>query len=108
MPAGILLLLAGRLYGLVASRGRSGTYQVAVGVAVAAFLLLVWGNLTVGFIGSEDGPANLLYAGVLAVSSIGAVLAKLQPQGVAKAMLAAALTRFAVPFMALLLKQPEL
>lgn len=106
--AGILVLVVGLLYLLIASRGRSGAYKLGAGVAVAASLLLVWGNLAVGFIGSEDNPMNLLYAGVLAVGFIGAVLAKLQPQGMARAMFAAAATQFAVPFVALLIKQPEL
>ena len=106
--AGILLLVVGLVYLLVASRNRSGAYKLAAGVAVAASVLLVWGNLAVGFIGSEDNPVNLLYAGVLAVGFVGAVLAKLQPQGMAKALFATALTQFAVPFVALLIKQPEL
>ncbi|UPL49616.1 hypothetical protein [Hymenobacter sublimis] len=106
--AGILLLVLGLLYLLVASWGRSGAYKLAVGVAVAASLLLVWGNLAVGFIGSEDNPANLLYAGVLAVGFIGAILAKLQPQGMAKAMFATALAQFAVPFVAMAIWRPEL
>ncbi|MBD2715942.1 hypothetical protein KBK19_12945 [Microvirga sp. STR05] len=106
--AGILLLLLGILYLLVASRGRSGAYKLAAGVAVVASLLLVWGNLAVGFIGSEDNPMNLLYGAVLAVGFIGAVVARLRPQGMAKAMFATALTQFAVPFVALLIKQPEL
>lgn len=106
--AGVLLLLAGLLYLLVASRGRSGAYKLAAVIAAAASLLLVWGNLAVGFIGSEDNPMNLLYGAVLAVGFIGAVVAKLQPQGMAKAMFGAALTQFAVPFVALLIKQPEL
>lgn len=106
--AGILLLILGLLYLLVASWGRSGAYKFAAGIAVAASLLLVWGNLAVGFIGSEDNPANLLYAGVLAVGFIGALRAKLQPQGMSKAMFATALVQFAVPFVAMAIWQPEL
>ncbi|MBO0357674.1 hypothetical protein J0X19_06930 [Hymenobacter sp. BT186] len=106
--AGIVLLLAGLVYLLVASWGRNGAYKLAAGVAVAASLLLVWGNLAVGFIGSEDNPANLLYAGVLVVGFLGAILAKLQPLGMAKAMFAAALTQFAVPFIAMSIWRPEL
>ncbi|UOQ79333.1 MULTISPECIES: hypothetical protein [Hymenobacter] len=105
---GILLLIAGLLYLLVASWSRNGAYKLAVGVAVAASLLLVWGNLAVGFIGSEDNPANLFYAGVLAVGFSGAVLAKLQPHGMARAMFAMALTQFAVPFVAMAIWRPEL
>ncbi|MBC6697574.1 hypothetical protein [Hymenobacter sp. BT190] len=106
--AGLLLLGVGLLFLLVASRGRSGAYKLAVGVAAAASLLLVWGNLAVGFIGSEDNSVNLLYGAVLAVGFIGAVVARLRPLGMMKAMLAAAFTQFAVPFVALLIKQPEL
>ncbi|UOR04159.1 hypothetical protein MUN82_14540 [Hymenobacter aerilatus] len=106
--AGILLLGAGLLYLLVASTARNGTYRLAAGVAVAATFLLVWGNLAVGFIGNENNPANLLYIGVLAVGFIGAVVAQLQPLGMAKAIFAAALTQFAVPFVALSIWRPEL
>lgn len=106
--AGILLLVAGLLYLLVVSRGRSGAYKLAAGVAVAASLLLVWGNLAVGFIGSEDNPANLLYGGVLAVGFFGSIAAQLHPQAMAKAMFAAALTQFAVPFVAMAMWRPEL
>jgi hypothetical protein len=106
--AGIVLLLAGLVCLLVASWGRSGAYKLAAGVAVVASLLLVWGNLAVGFIGSEDNPVNLLYGAVLAVGFVGAAVARLQPQGMARAMFAAAATQFAVPFVALLIKQPEL
>lgn len=108
VAAGLLLFGTGLTYALVASKSHSTAYKLAAGVAAAAALLLVWGNLAVGFIGSEDNPANLLYGAVLAVGFIGAVGAKLQPQGMAKAMFAAALTQFAVPFVALLIKQPEL
>jgi hypothetical protein len=106
--AGILLLIAGLLYLLVFSRGRNTAYKLAAGVTVAASLLLVWGNLAVGFIGSEDNPMNLLYGAVLAVGFFGAAVARLQPLGMMKALFAAALTQFAVPFVALLLKRPEL
>ncbi|WP_426490353.1 hypothetical protein [Hymenobacter sp. 102] len=106
--AGLLLLMAGLLTLLVASRGRSGSYKLAAGVAAVAALLLVWGNLAVGFIGSEDNPVNLLYGAVLVVGFVGAAVARLQPLGMARAMFAAALTQFAVPFVALLIKQPEL
>ncbi len=50
-------------------------YRFAVGVALAAAFLLVWMNLAVGLIGSEDNPANLMYFGVLAVGFIGAIIA---------------------------------
>jgi hypothetical protein len=105
--AGVLLFGTGLTYILVASRGRNTAYKVAAGVAVAAALLLVWGNLAVGFIGSEDNSANLLYGAVLAVGFSGATVARFRPLGMMRAMVAASITQFAVPFVALLIWRPE-
>ncbi|GAA3951887.1 hypothetical protein [Hymenobacter algoricola] len=106
--AGILLFGAGLTFVLIARTGDNTAYKLAVGVAVAAGLLLVWDNLAVGFIGSEDNPANLLYGGVLAVGFVGAIGARLRPLGMAKALFATALTQFFVPFVAMLIWQPAL
>ncbi|PJJ58604.1 hypothetical protein [Hymenobacter chitinivorans] len=108
VTAGIALLGAGLLGLVVAGWSRRGAYRLAVGVTVAASLLLVWGNLAVGFIGSEDNPANLLYAAVLVVGFVGAAVARLRPLGMARALLATALAQFAVPFVALLIWRPAL
>jgi hypothetical protein len=45
---------------------------------VAAFIL-IWMNLAVGIIGSEDNPANLMYGGVLAVAIVGAFMVRFRP-----------------------------
>ena len=105
--AGGLLFGAGLSYLLVARLGSSASYRLGVGVAVVAGLLLVWGNLAVGFIGNEDNPANLLYGGVLAVAFIGAIGARFRPQGMAYAMFAAALVQVLVPLVAALIWRPE-
>jgi hypothetical protein len=89
--AGALLFGAGMTYKVVSARMGNGAYRAGVGVAVAAALALVWVNLAVGLIGSEDNPANLMYLGVLAVGIIGALLARLRPLGMARAMYATAL-----------------
>jgi hypothetical protein len=105
--AGALLFGTGLTYLLVARLGNNGAYRLAVGVAVMAGLLLIWINLAVGFIGSEDNPANLLYGGVLAVVAIGAITARFRPQGMAYAMFAAALAQFVVPLIAAAIWRPE-
>jgi hypothetical protein len=105
--AGILLFGAGLTYELVARKGGTIAYRVAVGVAVAAALLLVWVNLAVGLIGSEENPANLLYGGVLAVGIIGAVIARLRPNGMALALFAMALAQAIVPLIALIIWKPQ-
>jgi hypothetical protein len=82
-------------------------YRFAVGVALAAAFILFWMSLAVGLIGSEDNPANLLYVGVLAVGIIGAIIARLQPHGMARALFATALAQASVPVIALIIWKPQ-
>jgi len=105
--AGGLLFGTGLAYVLVARMGNNGSYRLGAGVAVLAGLLLIWINLAVGFLGSEDNPANLLFGAVLAVASGGAMGARFRPLGMSRAMFAAALTQFAVPLVAALIWKPE-
>ena len=77
------------------------TYRLAVGVALAAALILVWLSLGVGIIGRDGDPANLMYFGVLAVGIIGALVARSRPRGMARALLATALAQTAVAAIAL-------
>jgi hypothetical protein len=105
--AGALLFGAGLTYVLVSRLGTNGAYRLGAGVAVAAGLLLIWGNLAVGFIGNEDNPANLLYGAVLAVAGVGALLARFRAPGMARAMFGAALTQVAVPLVAAAIWRPE-
>jgi hypothetical protein len=100
--AGALLVGTGLMYALAARKAGHIAYRAAVGVALAAALLLVWINLAVGIIGTEDNPANLMYIGVLAVGIIGAVVARLQPHGMARALFAAALAQAVVAAIALI------
>lgn len=68
-------------------------YRAAVTVAVGSSLFLIWANLAVGLIGSEDEPANGMYMAVLAVATIGATLARLRPRGMAFTLFAMATTQ---------------
>lgn len=86
------VLLGGTLgmFELFARRSSSFLYRTAVGVGLAASLFLVWANLAVGIIGSEDEPANLMYYGVLAVGLLGASRAGFRPGGMARTLFAMA------------------
>ncbi len=99
--AGVLLFGAGLTYELIARKAGHIAHRAAVGVAVAAALLLVWINLAVGIIGNEGNPANLMYIGVLAVGIIGALIARFQPHGMARALFATALAQMLVAVIAL-------
>lgn len=50
-------------------------YRAAAGLAIFTAFVLVWGNLAVGLIGSENEPANLIYLGAVALGFLAAVLA---------------------------------
>jgi hypothetical protein len=77
-------------------------YRSAVGIALGAAVLLVCLSLGVGIIGADGDPANRMYFGVLAVGIIGAIIARLQPHGMARALLATALAQVAVAAIALI------
>ena len=77
-------------------------YRFAVGLALTAAFLIVWLNAAAGLIGIEDDdPANLLYVGVLAIGSVSAIVARLQPRGLARALFATALAQALVGAVAL-------
>lgn len=77
-------------------------YRSAVGVALVAALILLWGMGAVGVIGVEGDRADLMYLGVLAVGVIGAIIARFRPEGMARALLATALAQVLVAVIALI------
>ena len=87
---GALLGSAGGALELAVRRSGSLAYRAAAGVAIMASFLLVWVNLAVGFLGSEDNPANLMFLGVIALAVIGSLIARFQPAGMARALFATA------------------
>jgi hypothetical protein len=99
---GILLVGVGGAYELATRMTGNRAYHAGVGVALAAAFILIWINLAVGIIGNEDNPANLMYGGVLAVAIIGAVIARFQPHGMARALVATALAQGLVAVVALI------
>ena len=56
-----MLAVAAGPYELAARMTGNSAYRTG-GIAVAAAFILVWMNLAVGVIGTEDNPLNLLYA----------------------------------------------
>ena len=99
--AAALILAAGLTFDFAARMTGNRAYRAAVGVALAAAFILVWMNLAVSVIGSEDNPANLMYVGVLAVCIVGALIARFEPEGMARALVATALAQAAVAVIAL-------
>jgi hypothetical protein len=94
--AGTVLFGAALAYELAASRSGTTAYRTGVGVAVVTALILVWINAAVGIIG-DDESFNLMYFGVLAIGLIGALMARFQPRGMARALFAMAVAQMLVP-----------
>lgn len=104
---GFVLLFGGAVlaYELVAKIRSNPAYCLAVGVALTAVLLLVGMNVAVGGILGDD-PANMMYFGVLLIGLIGALVARLGPRGMARALFATAFAIVLVPAIALLIGTP--
>lgn len=85
---GAMLATACGLYELATRTSGDAWYRAGAGIAVATGLLTVWVNGAVGMIGDEGDRANLVFAGVLGIAVVGALLAKLRAAGMVRAMLA--------------------
>ncbi len=99
---GAMLLAACGAYELATRMTGNTAYRAAVGVAVVAAFILIWMNLAVGIIGSEDNPANLMYGGVLAVAILGGLIVRFQPDGMARVLAATATAQAFVGAIALM------
>ena len=78
------------------------SYRFATILALATAFILVWLIGAVGVIGVEGDPFDLMYFGVLAVGLIGAIAARLQSHGMARALFATAFAQALVTFVALI------
>ena len=78
------------------------SYRFATILALATAFILVWLIGAVGVIGVEGDPFDLMYFGVLAVGLIGAIGARLQPHGMARALFATAFAQALVALVALI------
>jgi len=83
----------GLAFEFVVRRSNSVAYRFAAALALLAAFLTIWVNAAVGMIGSEDNRLNLMFGGVLLIALIGAIIARLKPAGMMRAMLAAAIAQ---------------
>jgi hypothetical protein len=88
--AGTVFALVGGTLELAVRKSGNGWYRGGVAVGLATAFLLVWINGAVGIIGSEDNPANLMFLAVILIAIAGAVVARFEAAGMARAMVVAA------------------
>lgn len=90
---GAMLAVGCGIYELGTWASGDRAYRAGFGLAALAGFMTVWVNLAVGMLGSEHDGANAMFAGVLAIAAIGALVARLRPAGMARAMLAAGIAQ---------------
>ena len=97
---GALLFGIGLTYELVTRNRDAVAYRAAVGIAFAAGFLLTWGN----FVQMADvTPFAAMYFGVPMVGVIGTAVARLRPNGMARALFVTALAQALVLAAALII-----
>jgi hypothetical protein len=101
--AGALIFGIGFLFELARKKAAGNrAYQLGAALVLAAAFLLIWISGAVGIIGSENDPINLLYLGVIGIGIVGALIARFQPKGMARALFLTAMAQALVPIVALL------
>ena len=104
---GVILLVIGGFFELWQwLKTRTRAYRIAFGIGLAGVLLLGWVSGTVGIIGSENNPVNLMYWVVFAVGLIGSLISRFKPRGMARTLFATAFVQVLVPVVALIIS-PE-
>ena len=102
---GTLLFGVGLTFQMVIRKLGTPAYRAAVGVALGAVFLLVWGNFVQG--ADDVNPAAFGYFVVPMVGIIGAAMARFQPNGMARALFVTALVQVLVLVIALIIRNPQ-
>lgn len=91
--AAVLIFGTGFTYLFVTTKSHTTAYNLAVGSALGTGFLLIWSNLAVGIIGSEDNVINLFYFGVIAIGIIGAMIVRFKAEGMVITLIVMALAQ---------------
>jgi hypothetical protein len=102
LPFAFLMIAAVGLAYEFALRVPTGrTNRAGAALAIGTAFLLTWGNLAVGFAGSEENAINIIFFAVPAVALVGSLAAGFRSAGLATAMAGAAVAQFTAGSIAL-------
>jgi len=87
---GVMLGTVGGLLELAVRMSRNRYYRAGAGLALLGTFLLVWANLAVGIVGSENNANNQLFFVALLMGVAGIIGAKARAEGMVRAMLTTA------------------
>ncbi|HKP34797.1 MAG TPA: hypothetical protein VJT70_08490 [Sphingomicrobium sp.] len=90
--AGVLLGVIGGGFELAVWASSNRAYRAAAALALLGTFLVIWTNLAVGIVGSENNPTNLLFFGALLVGIAGSVVGRFRAPGMTLAMVATAVS----------------
>jgi hypothetical protein len=91
--AAVLLGGTGLLAELVVRRSTDNAFRAGAAVALLATFLLAWSNAAVGFVGSGDNLANVLYAALVALPFLGGLLVGFRARGLVRVMAVTAIAQ---------------
>ncbi|WP_294300061.1 hypothetical protein [uncultured Sphingomonas sp.] len=98
---GGMLLVASLAFDRLTRLAVGWPYRIGAAIGVFAGFFLVWVNLAVGIVGSEDNPANQLYALVIAAAVGGTFVSHARAKGMARTFALAAGIQAAIGVLAL-------
>lgn len=75
------------------TKTRAAAYRGGIALALISALLIVWMIGAVGIFGRSGDPRDLVFFGVLAVGIIGTLIARFEPQGMARTLIAMAIVQ---------------
>ena len=84
--AAAMFAIVGGTFELAVRASGNRAYRGGAAVALATAFLLVWINLAVGIIGSENNPLNLMFFGVIVAAIVGSIAARFRADGMARTM----------------------
>ena len=91
--AAAMFAIVGGSFELAVRASGNLSYRIGAAIALATAFLLVWIDLAVGIIGSEDNPLNLIFFGVISIALAGSLAVRFRAAGMARAMAVAALAQ---------------
>ena len=102
---GTLLFIIGLACQMLIRKLGSTLYRLAVGLALMATFLLVWGNFVQA--AHDVNPAAMTYFTVPLVGITGAAIARFRPDGMARALFVTALAQVLVLAIVLMIQNPQ-
>jgi hypothetical protein len=89
----VMIAAVGLAFELALRIPASLTFRAGAALAMATACLLTWGNLAVGFAGSEDNAINIIFFAAPAIALGGSLAVRLRSAGLALVMASAAIVQ---------------